>query len=139
MMRWPLVGATAMLLVGTALAEDGAAKGDKKKPAAAKKAPKSEALESLCDLNAERMRDLQEIDQDKMAECGSSPMSPGVPQCYQEYENQKMRVMQRHEARMTRFREKAEKQLGRKLKDGDCCDALPSRYRLFGSNCMPVQ
>jgi hypothetical protein len=126
-MRWPLVGAAALLLVGTALAEDAAAKGEKKKPSAAKKAPKSEALESLCELGAERMRDLQGIDQDKMEECGSSPMSPGVPQCYQEYENQKLRVMQRYEARMARHREKAEKQLGRKLKETDCCDALPSR------------
>jgi len=123
-----------------AFADDKAAKPEKKQPAPAKKAlPKSEALETLCDMGVERMRDLQEIDQDKMEECGSSPMSPGVMQCYQEYENKKMQVTSRYEGRMARHREKAEKQLGRKLKDNDCCDALPSRYRLYGANCVPFQ
>jgi hypothetical protein len=66
-------------------------------------------------------------------------MSPGVAQCYNEYENQKMRVMQRYDARLARFRQKAEKQLGRKLRARDCCDALPSRYRLFGHNWVPYR
>lgn len=125
--------------IAPALADDKPTKPDKKQAPQKKTVPKSEALETLCDMGVERMRDLQEIDQDKMEDCGSSPMSPGVMQCYQEYENKKMQVTSRYEGRMARHREKAEKQLGRKLKDHDCCEALPSRYRLYGDNCIPYQ
>jgi hypothetical protein len=99
----------------------------------------SEALEALCDLAADRKQDLAEIDRAKMDECGSSPMSPGVQECYQEYENQKFSVIRRYEARTARFQEKAEKQLKRKVNDDDCCDALPSRFQRFGNRCIAAR
>jgi len=104
--------------------------------ATTKKIASSEALETLCDLGAELSRDLREIDQDRAGDCEGSALSPELMQCTQRYENQKLNLIQRYDVRMARFREKAQKQIGRELKHSDCCDAMPSRYRFFGEHCV---
>ena len=96
-------------------------------------------MRTLCDLAAERQRDMQEISMEQAGACGGSGMSPGAFQCNNQYENAKMRVMSRYEARMARFRAHAERQLSRALTQRDCCAALPSRYQLYGNNCIQSQ
>jgi hypothetical protein len=109
-------------------------------PKAGKRARiQSPSLEALCDMAAERQRDLSDIDADRADTCSGSITSPGALQCDQSFERAKERVINRYEARMDRFRNKAVKELGRKLKGDDCCIALPTRFQAYGEHCIATR
>lgn len=120
-------------------AEAEARKAEAKRRQQATRNARSQALVTLCDLAAEMQRDLQELRMAQTSECGGSSMSPDAMPCFQEYSNAMRRVSSRYDTRMSRFRASAVNQIGRAVTKNDCCDALPSRYRSYGSNCVQVQ
>lgn|ERR1019366_257210 len=117
-----------------ALANDKQPKSEKKSKA------QGEALEAFCDMAAERAQDLGDLHREQNDECGQSSGDPetmaAFVACGNHYYNKTMQMESRYEARMSRLREKAEKQIKRAITDTDCCDALPSRFKTMYGRCM---
>lgn len=97
-----------------------------------------ESVVTYCDLNAERWQDLQDNQRERDVSCPSSTYASGI-QCTNAFYNRTMQIESRHEARISRFREKARKHLGRDVQLSDCCKVLPSRYKVMWGRCHPVR
>jgi hypothetical protein len=102
----------------------------------AARSARCEALVTLCDLAADKHLNVQAIFRSQSSSCGQG-FSAESAACFNEHSSAIRQVESRYSAKMARFQEKAERQLGRKLADRDCCDALPNRYRVHGTACYP--